>query len=366
MATKSLEKKDNELLVKNLAFIKGEVKMTWQDFYATININENTFNNYKSGDTSPSDKMMSDIALHINELISSHEVLKARFPKGVLAIELKTEDLEVRSKQQGLNAYTIFTDKFVGDYMCYYMSTNIEEKGKKATHSGILQLRHGDQPNEFLAYGVFSFKSVEDGLALFNEISDDKLLTEKYSDDNPSLFIGKAYLSSTLLWCNLSNSEKKEHVSISFDLSEKITTKHPDKIFYGVRGIALAQTSGHSNQTTTLPIVIAKTPLTVCPNKLEHYLRFNYTELAPQEIEKLAVKTINFFNSQHDNPVLKDDPNNELLSSLLVAFVKHELKDLINRHIFNSHYFQIDEMEDFYKEVIRPMRKRDTLSDKID
>lgn len=366
MAPKTFERKDNEILIKNLTFIKGEVKMSWQEFYNAIEVSENTFNNYKSGVSSPSDKIISVIALHINELISSHDILKARFPKGILATELKSEDLKGLSKTQGLNVYTIFTDKFVGDYMCYYMSTNIEEKGKKTTHSGVLQLRHGDQPNEFLAYGVFSFKSVEEGLALYNEISDDKLLTEKYSKDNPSLFIGKAYLSSSLLWCNLSNSEKKEHVSFSFDLSEKITTKHPDKIFYGVRGIALAQTSGHSNQTTALPIVIAKKPLTVCPNKLEHHLHFNYNELAPQELEKLAVKTINFFNSQHDNPVLKDDTNNALLSSLLVAFVKHELKDLINRHIFNSHYFIIDEMEDFYKEVIRPMRRRDALSDKID
>lgn len=356
----------NKLLISNLQFIQRESGIKWEDFYSIINISESTCTNYKNGSHSPSSATLAAIAEGINKILNNNSTLKTRFPKGILASELTTEDLEALSKKQGLNVHTIYTDKFVGDYMCYYMSTTVDNTDKKPINSGILQLRLGEQPNEFIAYGIFSLKSIEEAHATFDKINDKCLLTEKADEESPSLFIGKAYLSSTLLWCNLSNTEKKEHVSISFDLSEKITTKYPEKTFYGVRGIALSQTSGYSNQTTTFPLVIVKSPLTVSPNELEHYLHFNYSQIAPEELDKLAKKTIDFFNSQYNNTALQEVSDNSLLSNLLAAYVKHELKDLLKRHIFNSHYFTTKEMDVFYKNIIRPMRTDATIKDKID
>ena len=135
-----------------------------------------------------------------------------------------------------------------------------------------------------------------------------------------------------------------------------MSTKKPDKTFYGTRGIALSQTSGINNQTATFPFVIMKTALTVSPNELTHYLHFNYSKIAPEEITKLSRKATKFFET------LKADPEQfegDLIDDLLVSFIRHEIKDLLGRHVFNSHYFLLDEMSEFYGEVVRPLRKRD-------
>jgi len=179
------------------------------------------------------------------------------------------------------------------------------------------------------------------------------------SDTKHVVFTGVAYLSPTLLWCNLSDGSKSEHVSMSFDISSKITTKHPEKNFIGARGIALSQTSGQSNQTATFPIVVITEPISVSLNELTKYLHFSYTKIPEDKLGVLAERSVRLMMSLLQNK----DIDEALRLKLISQIVEHEVKDLLDKHIFNSHYYIPNELTEFYKTIIRPIRRNDNAED---
>lgn len=324
-----------------------------------LTISENTYTNYLNGKTSPTESGFFQILCDLNEIRKRHPILKKCFREDITLEQLQHHDLLKEFNDENTRSNSLFTEKFFGTYLCYYNSTSIDDDDRK-TQFGILQLNKGSNDNEFIANGIFSFKNENQAQEIFNSLLEGCTIQEATEGlSSLAIFSGLAYLSPTLLWCNLSDSAKGEHVSMSFDLSSKITTKHPEKNFVGSRGIALSQTSGQSNQTATFPIVIICEPLSVSLNELTNYLHFNYSKIPEDKLAVLATRAVRLMTSLLQN----NDINEDLRLSLISQIVEHEVKDLLKKHIFNSHYYTPKEMTDFYGTIIRPIRRGTKIED---
>ena len=241
--------------------------------------------------------------------------------------------------------------------MCYYMSTRIE--GKKFFQYGVVQLFKGDTDTEFNAYGVFSLKDYNVALDLFEKakITTDSAVELKSIVEGCGskfmLFSGNAILSTSLLWCTLSNEKNTEHVTVSFDLNEKIVTKNSDKDFIGARGIALSQTSGQEFKTVTFPMVFIKHPLYVSADELAYYLNFNYSQMSDNELNVAAKRAANLFQSFPNAEYSVEE-----ITSFVASLFKKDLTNILKKSVFNSHYYLTEEVDDFYSTIINPIRKK--------
>lgn len=323
-----------------------------------LRISINTYLNYLNGDTSPSESTLQKMLDDINEIRALHPVLKKLFREPITIEQLKNHDLLKEFNEDTSRNSSIFTEKFQGNYLCYYNSTSLDNDDKK-TQFGIIQLSKGRIDGEFETKGIFSFKDESQALSIFNALQEGDSFNDALSGIQHAIFTGVSYLSQTLLWCNMSDESKTEHVAMSFDLSSKITTKHPEKNFVGARGIALSQTSGQSNQTSTFPVVIINEPISVSLNELTKFLCFNYSRIPEAKLEQLAERAVRLMTSLLQN----NDIDNALRLKLISQIVEHEVKDMLQKHIYNSHYYLPEEMTKFYTTIIRPIRRADENMD---
>lgn len=337
-----------------------KIKVKGQEKYciSVLSISVNTYTNYMNGTTSPSEEVLLQMLNDINEIRRLHPILKKCFREDITLEQLRYHDLLKEFNEDSTRTSSLFAEKFFGNYLCYYNSTSLDDDDKK-TQFGIMQLRKGKMDGEFETIGVFSLKNENQALEIFNLLQDGRQFQDALSGTNYSVFTGASYLSPTLLWCNMSDGSKSEHVSMSFDLSAKITTKHPEKNFVGARGIALSQTSGQSNQTTTFPIVIITEPISVSLNELTKFLCFNYSRIPEDKLSVLAKRSVRLMTSLLQN----SDIDSDLRLKLISQIVEHEVKDLLEKHIFNSHYYLQKELDIFYKTIIRPIRRADETED---
>lgn len=363
-----MSEKKLTILGKNLEFFRKRLHLSKEQFaeggkevqedkevQKGIGINVKTYTSLLYNDVTRGEVRPQTLNALYNSLvtiINDHEELKKLFPNLPTLEELINEDVQDIINKDGAHIFNIYYHKFEGVYLCYYMSTNIE--GARKNQYGIMNLTHNSNGVEFEANGIFSINSLDIALDLFKKYQE----TGDFPADTStaietSLFRGKAYLSPTLLWVNMSNDSKSEHVSMSFDISYKVATKHAEKKFIGALGIALAQTSGQFNQTTTFPIIVSKQELPLSPNEIANQLHFNYTRLSESDIDKMADKTMGLINSL----LTVNNIDETLMRQLIAQIVEHEVKDLLRRHTFNAHYFTSDETSEFYKNVIRPLRK---------
>lgn len=336
-------------------------KLSWDDlstyklygaYIHVLHISPNTYTNYLNGRTSPSEEDLVRMLNDINEIRKRHPVLKKCFSQNISIEQLRHHDLLKEFNDDASHSNSLFVEKFFGTYLCYYNSTTLDDD-EKTPQFGILQLSKGQKEGEFETKGIFSFKKEHEAIDIFNDLQNGKSFKEASGGTSHPVFTGLSYLSPTLLWCNMSDGSKTEHVSMSFDLSAKITTKHPEDSFVGARGISLSQTSGQSNQTTTFPIVIISEPIQISYNELTKFLCFNYSRIPEDKLTALAKRSVRLMTSLLQN----DDIDNDLRLKLISQIVEHEVNDLLEKHIFNSHYYLPKELNLFYKAVIRPIRR---------
>lgn len=342
----------------DLATYKPKVHGQKKECISVLTISVNTYTNYMNGKTSPSKDDLTQMLNDLNELRRLHPVLKKCFREDITLEQLLSHDLLREFNEDTAQTSSLFAEKFFGNYLCYYNSTSLDDDDKK-TQFGIMQLIKGKTEGEFDTKGIFSFKNENQAREIFNLLQEGFSLQEALNGISHSIFTGVSYLSPTLLWCNMSDGSKNEHVSMSFDLSSKITTKHPEKNFVGARGIALSQTSGQSSQTATFPIVIITEPISVSLNELTKYLCFNYSRIPEDKLSTLAERAVRLMTSLLQN----DDIDSDLRLKLISQIVEHEVKDLLEKHIFNSHYYLPKELTNFYKTIIRPIRRADENSE---
>ena len=57
-----------------------------------------------------------------------------------------------------------------------------------------------------------------------------------------------------------------------------------------------------------------------------------------------------------------NDIDEDLRLKLISQIIEHEVKDLLSKHIFNSHYYLPQELTTFYKTIIRPIRRTNETS----
>ncbi len=351
-------KADPKLDWDDLSTYKPKIKGQKKESIRVLKISTNTYTNYMCGKTSPTEDGLLEMLSDINKIRRLHPILRKCFREDITLEQLKHNDLLKEFNDENTHSNSLFAEKFFGNYLCYYNSTSIDDNEKR-TQFGILQFSRGKSDNEFLATGIFSFKNENQAQEIFNSLQNGLSIQEVLSDTKHVVFTGVAYLSPTLLWCNLSDGSKSEHVSMSFDISSKITTKHPEKNFIGARGIALSQTSGQSNQTATFPIVVITEPISVSLNELTKYLHFSYTKIPEDKLGVLAERSVRLMMSLLQNK----DIDEALRLKLISQIVEHEVKDLLDKHIFNSHYYIPNELTEFYKTIIRPIRRNDNAED---
>lgn len=332
-----------------------------------LHISPNTYGNYISGTNSPKEAT-------IIEIVSDLNALRGRIPE--LREDYIPDEITVESLTTGNlfknNSGIIFEEKFFGQYICYYNSTSVDNK-HQVNQYGVIQISKGSHKCEFSLKGVFSLKNEKTAKTLYdaidqttscedlpknnNEKTDKKPsfedILKNYNID--SVFSGQAYLSTNLLWCNLSNVSKKEHISISFDLSTKITTKNPAMPFFGDRGIALSQTSGQSSQSTAFPMVILREPATVCSNEMDKFLCFDFSQIDNSTLKALSSRAARLIK----NLLTNEDFDDVLKEKLISQLMEHEILDLLRKHVFNSHYYTEKERSSFYQKIVRPIRRPD-------
>ncbi len=343
----------------NIEYFRNLLSLSQETFCQNVGISNTAYDNYRRGSI-PRPGTMNLIIPFLNKKIEENNSLKNKFPDGVDSQDLTNINYEEDYKQRSQTTQNkhFYYQKFVDRFICYYTSTNIS--GEKTIQYGIIQIVEEESITEFKTYGIFSLKNYQDALDIYHAINSSDKTLESYEKENNNkhiLFKGISYLSATLFWFNLTNDEKTEHVSASFDLDEKILTKYPKerKDFLGARGIALSQTSGLGNKTISFPFVLTKGPLMVDINTLSKYLYFNYS----QQINKNAVDNITTSIIELLNALsLIDSLSNETKSYLISSLIEQKNNDMLQKNVFPSHYYKIKEMNDFYKDIIGEPRKK--------
>lgn len=327
---------------------------TYKKLDGVLQIASSSYTNYMNGAT-PKDPYA--ILRDLNEIRKRHPILKKCFRSEITYDRLFNHDLS-REYDDISHSGQLFSEKILGNYICYYRSTNIE--GEKTLQTGVLNFSKGKNENQFEVTGVFSLKKYNDTLKIFKSLEAGKDFPEILKETTGiNVFRGVAYLSINLLWCNLSDEAKSEHASLSFDLSPKVTLKHPEKTFAGGLGIALSQTSGQSIQSTDFPIAMLAAPLPVSPEELTNQLHFDYSRIKDAPFYDLANKLTAFILSLVQNK----DIDEGLLIKLVSQSIMYKFVDLLNNHVFSSHYYSSEQMTEFYADIIRPLRKKDKDDD---
>lgn len=214
-----------------------------------------------------------------------------------------------------------------------------------------MRLRPTESNSDFTVEGVFSIKTYEDALSVFERVNTSPACDMKQINPRKyAYYHGTAHITLSMLWINMTNISKSECVSMSFDVSSKILTKNPDKDFYGARGIALSQSSGQGNQTVTFPIVLTKKELACSEEELNKYLHFTYSKIDSASITEMVKQIVSLMDSLN-TPDLK-----ELQEAALDRYLRTSIANVLNRHIYNSHYFLPSELDQFYRDIIVPIR----------
>ncbi len=345
---------------RNLEYFKTNLGVPESEFYTTgkgkdkrgiIPVSKNGYENYRKG-TIPGDFKLKEIADALYKAILGDEGLFAKFPNPILPYDLRETDLSLTVAPADTNSQNFYSYKMVGAYICYYTSTNVE--GRKSTHYGVIQMSATDKNTVMDISGVFSLKNYDEALKIHSLLNGENKLSEIVVEmRHLSLFTGVVYLKPSLMWVNLVNENQDDFVSVSFDLSDKILTKNPNKLYLGSRGIAISSTSGQSNQSAAFPLVITKKPLSVSPNELTKYLHFRYTKIKDEEVHLLAEEIITLLNSILNSNALSPETRTKLLATTLAE----KLLSHLDQHIYNSHYFLTEEMTEFYDKIIFPIRE---------
>ncbi len=344
---------------KNLEFIRTSLGYSQKAFCgkvgnnskAVLSISENTYLNYLKNCTTPTLNNQNIILEEINAAIEKHPVLSKRFPKGIINNELMEGDLEELSKCVLTETASRYPEKILGLYYCYYMSTNID--GDKVLNYGLLQIAKAEDKSEYFARGLFTIESFDILFEAFKKIQRGMELDRVFADSAERIVSGEASVSADVIWISVSSENGNENISMSFDLSPKILTKNPNKEFLGSRGIALSQSVGQKNKSTAFPIVITKKPVRESNAVLNKYLHFSYSYIDESEIDALAENSVKLLEDMQK----MDSFNEQLMRSVVSINVKNGIKKILSSNVFNSHYYLSKEMEDFYREIIKPLRQ---------
>ena len=173
---------------------------TYKDKIKVLRISANTYTNYMNGSFSPEDdiRKQTELVEDLNEIRKRHPVLKKCFRSEITRQQLFEHDMKNECDDTVSAERFLFTEKFLGNYLCYYTSTNI--KGEKTTQTGVLQLEKGNSDNEYNAKGVFSLKKGDDAQKIYSLLQEGKSLTDIVCEvPNINVFSGKAVLSINLL-----------------------------------------------------------------------------------------------------------------------------------------------------------------------
>jgi len=342
---------------KNLEYFRTNFGLTVDEFCQKGNlpgwipVGKTSYGNYKSG-AYPGTAYLIKITDALNLIIEQEEILRKRFPKGILPTELLNEDLAALVRKEGFYAHEFHSDKMQGSYICYYESTNVE--GAKKRQYGVLQLVRGDSKTEFSAYGVFSLNDFEQALQLYKATIKGVSLKSKAAElKNTALFKGTGYLTYAFLWIHLMTEMKDEFVSLSFDLSEKVLTKNPLRPFSGALGSAHSQTSGISLQTTHFPIILVKKPVFIEDDVLREHLHFSY-DIDSNALHEAASKTILLLENITGGAFSK-----ETQTELLVTMMNNQLQLLV-RDMHKSLYFSRTQRTNSYKEIFSSIRNEES------
>ncbi len=348
------------IFFKNLEYFQTNLGYSEDEFFTSgkgnhhggvIPISKNAYARYRNG-TLPRPYMLREIAAALTKAISKDEALSAKFPNPLLPYDLKETDLSLTTAPTNNNPQNFYSYKMLGSYLCYYVSTNCERT--KTPRYGVIQITATDKTNVMDICGVFSLKNYDDALKLHASLNENKKLSEEIAQTKRfSLFTGSLYLTPSLMWANLVNETQNDFLSVSFDLSNTILSKKPEKPYLGSRGIAISSTSGRINQSVTFPFVITKKPITVCSNKLIKYLHFAYTKVKDEDMCSLAEEIITLLSSVLNSNALSPETRTKLLAATLAE----KLLSYFEQHTYNSHYFLAEEMVEFYDNIIFPIKK---------
>lgn len=354
------ERTQREIFFLNLKFFRENLKMTIAQFCDAdngIGISVSHYENFAKLRTpvNPSKFKKLDLVVDaLNELIRRDGALSARFPHPIMPTEIIT--VKFYENQYGSpddpKGTAFYSYKFLGNYITYYTSTNTN--GEKQTQYGVIRLAATPSIYDFKVEGLFSIKTYEEALAVFEQVNASDLLELKMLNlKKYAYYAGEAHITFTMLWINMTNSSKSECVSMSFDLASQILTKNPDRKFYGARGIALSQSSGQGTQTVTFPIVLTKKELACSNDELKKYLHFAYTKIDEDSLLGISEQVIALSDSLGVTPELK-----AIRTSTVEQYLKHAIATFLDSHVYNSHYYRPDELDQFYKEVIAPIRNK--------
>ena len=340
---------------KNLEYIKNNLGLTEDDFCKSgdypgwIPIGKSSYGKYRVG-AYPSPQTLAKITEAINIIIEEDETLHKRFPRGILPIELRNENIaELAIKDD--YSYDFYSEKMAGVYICYYESTNVE--GAKKRQYGILQLMQKDSKTEMSACGVFSLRNYEQASKLYNAMMSGATLKDCAMEmKNTVVFEGSGFLTYSFLWIHLATRKKNEFVSMSFDLSEKVLSKNPLRPFSGALGSAHSQTTGASLQTTHFPMIITRKPLSLCDSEIAKHLHFSY-DVNADELHTAAEKTISLLEKLSEGAFSKTTT-----TELLVTMMEQQLEALV-RDKYRELYFSSNQLKKSYSDMFSALRNID-------
>lgn len=331
------------LFVKNLKFFQDKLNLPDTEFVNAIGISYNSYQNYKkNGNTAcPHSKTLDEIASKINNY-------QCVYPYHISAKALIEKDLSNPTND------TLYYNKFAGTYICYYANN------EKHIQYGVLKLFQDKTSNKFNTYGIFSLKDYDKLFEIYTVMDDIKeiIYFPKSRKKLPSnLFEGESSISSSIVWSSLSNDVDSEHISISFDINEKILTKNEHKKFIGARGIALSQTGGHDSKTITFPIILIKSNEPINTKELMQFLNFSNREIPDNDFKGITSKWARLFESIPIDDFTKDEKE-----TMAASLLKVEVSNIIKQSISNFHYYTSEETIDFYDKIIRPIRTKEGTS----
>lgn len=337
----------------NLDFFRKNLGDSQYDFCNKLQISSTMYDKYRAG-SMPNTGTLRLITDNINQMIQNDEGLCNKFPSVILCSDLKNTDFTgqttTRKKATPPVHGDLFVNKITGAYLCYYRSTN--PQGNGSPRYGVVFIEETPE-HKLVMTGVFSLKNLAAVHAIHEELAQNVPFDDVLSH-YPSIpaFRGEAYLSNNLLWGTMTTDDLTEFVTMSFDLSENVVSKKPEKDFLGCRGIALSQSTGSAGKTVTFPLVISKGSLSETQTELNKYLHFNHNPVEFSVFTTMAQTVIALLNS------LKQTKLSDALKEELVAqTLKVHFQAILNDKVYNNHSFSDEEMDEFYHRVIKPAAK---------
>ena len=337
----------------NLDYFRENLGASQGDFCAELGISSTMYDKYRTG-SMPNATTLRLIVDCVNALIKKDAGLHDKFLTDILCSDMKGTDL---TGQTGLRKplappvhSDLYVNKFVGVYLCYYRSTNPLEKN--TPRYGVILIEESPD-NKLVTTGIFASKSLTSVIAIQEELLRGTRFAEVLANyPSVPVFHGEAHLSNNLLWGTMMTDDLTEFVTMSFDLSENVVSKRPEKTFLGCRGIALSQSTGSAGKTVTFPVVISKENLSATQTELKKYLCFNNNPVDFSMFTAMARTVITLLDSLSQAKL-----NDALKEELVAQTLKVHFQAILNEKVYNNHSFSDDEMDEFYRRVIKPAAK---------